>query len=93
MSLIIRGRAHVYSRAHINTDEIIPARYLTTHDFAELAKHAMEDIDKDFVARVQPGVHVREVARVEQTKGGAIPHLRDAIWDIARFYTGAVNKS
>lgn len=36
---------------------------------------------------------ISEVARVEQTKGGAIPHLRDAIWDIARFYTGAVNKS
>jgi 3-isopropylmalate/(R)-2-methylmalate dehydratase small subunit len=52
---LIRGRAHVYARAHINTDEIIPARYLNTHDHAELAKHAMEDIDKDFIQRVQPG--------------------------------------
>ncbi len=55
MSRTIKGRAHVYSRAHINTDEIIPARYLNTHDHAELAKHAMEDIDKEFLARVQPG--------------------------------------
>jgi len=55
LDTVIRGRAHVYSRAHVNTDEIIPARYLNTHDHAELAKHAMEDIDPDFVKRVQPG--------------------------------------
>ena len=52
---IIRGRAHVYPRAHVNTDEIIPARYLNTHDHVELAKHAMEDIDPEFVKRVQLG--------------------------------------
>lgn len=52
---IIRGRAHVYPRAHINTDEIIPARYLNTHDHAELAKHAMEDIDPAFISRVRSG--------------------------------------
>ncbi|HPU85422.1 MAG TPA: 3-isopropylmalate dehydratase small subunit [Candidatus Latescibacteria bacterium] len=51
----MRGRAHVYPRAHINTDEIIPARYLNVHSEAELAKHAMEDIDAEFVKRVQPG--------------------------------------
>ena len=51
----MKGRAHVYARAHINTDEIIPARYLNVHDEAELAKHAMEDIDPDFIAAVQPG--------------------------------------
>ena len=55
MGSVIRGRAHVYPRAHINTDEIIPARYLNTHDHAELAKHAMEDIDPGFVSRVQQG--------------------------------------
>lgn len=49
------GRAHVYSRPHINTDEIIPARYLNVHEEAELAKHAMEDIDPEFVRKVQPG--------------------------------------
>lgn len=55
MGSVIRGRAHVYKRAHINTDEIIPARYLNTHDFAELAKHAMEDIDPQFISRVKQG--------------------------------------
>ena len=49
------GKAHVYKRAHINTDEIIPARYLNTDDEKELAKHAMEDIDIEFVRKVRPG--------------------------------------
>jgi 3-isopropylmalate/(R)-2-methylmalate dehydratase small subunit len=51
----LKGFAHVYERAHINTDEIIPARYLNVHEEAELAKYAMEDIDNDFVKRVKPG--------------------------------------
>lgn len=51
----LKGFAHVYGRAHINTDEIIPARYLNVHEEAELAKYAMEDIDVDFVKRVKPG--------------------------------------
>ena len=55
METSFKGRAHVYERAHINTDEIIPARYLNVHEEAELAKHAMEDIDGDFVGRVRPG--------------------------------------
>jgi 3-isopropylmalate/(R)-2-methylmalate dehydratase small subunit len=47
--------AHVYKRDHINTDEIIPARYLNTDDVAELASHCMEDLDKGFVNKVQAG--------------------------------------
>jgi len=47
--------AHVYKRDHINTDEIIPARYLNTDDEAELARHCLEDLDKGFVTKVQPG--------------------------------------
>lgn len=50
----LRGRAHVYGD-NVDTDVIIPARYLTSHDPAELAAHCMEDIDSDFVANVQPG--------------------------------------
>ena len=49
------SKAHVYKRDHINTDEIIPARYLNTDDEAELAKHCLEDLDKDFVGKVQQG--------------------------------------
>ena len=40
---------------NIDTDVIIPARYLNTQNPAELAAHCMEDIDKSFVTRVQPG--------------------------------------
>ena len=40
---------------NVDTDVIIPARYLNIADPAELASHAMEDIDTEFVKRVQPG--------------------------------------
>jgi len=49
------AKAHVYKRDHINTDEIIPARYLNTDDQAELASHCLEDLDKDFVNKVKEG--------------------------------------
>lgn len=49
------SRAHVYKRDHINTDEIIPARYLNTDDQAELAKHCFEDLDAGFVKKVKAG--------------------------------------
>ncbi len=48
-------KAHVYKRDHINTDEIIPARYLNTDDEKELARHCMEDLDKDFIDNVEQG--------------------------------------
>ena len=40
---------------NVDTDVIIPARYLNTPDAQELAKHCMEDIDAGFAARVRPG--------------------------------------
>ena len=40
---------------NVDTDVIIPARYLNTPNANELAKHCMEDIDVDFVNRVRPG--------------------------------------
>ncbi len=49
------SKAHVYKRDHINTDEIIPARYLNTDDQAELAKHCLEDLDAEFVNKVEAG--------------------------------------
>jgi len=48
------GTAHRYGR-DVDTDVIIPARYLNTSDPAELAKHCMEDIDAGFVAKVGAG--------------------------------------
>ena len=40
---------------NVDTDVIIPARYLNSSDPAELALHCMEDIDKDFVNKVKKG--------------------------------------
>lgn len=40
---------------NVDTDVIIPARYLNTPNANELARHCMEDIDKEFVSRVQAG--------------------------------------
>lgn len=48
------GTVHKYGD-NIDTDVIIPARYLNSSDGTELAKHCMEDIDKDFVTRVKSG--------------------------------------
>jgi 3-isopropylmalate/(R)-2-methylmalate dehydratase small subunit len=48
------GRVHKYG-SNVNTDEIIPARYLNSSDAKELAKHAMEDIDRDFVKKMKHG--------------------------------------
>ena len=48
------GTVHKYGD-NVDTDVIIPARYLNSSDPAELAKSCMEDIDKDFVGRVKPG--------------------------------------
>jgi len=52
--MTIKGRAHKYGD-HVNTDVIIPARYLNVSDADELAAHCMEDLDPEFVKRVQPG--------------------------------------
>ena len=49
-----KGRAHKFGN-DVNTDEIIPARYLNTTDKAELASHCMEDADAHFAKRVKPG--------------------------------------
>jgi len=48
------GKAYKYGD-NVDTDVIIPARYLNTSDPEELAKHAMEDIDADFAKTVRPG--------------------------------------
>lgn len=49
-----RGTVFKYGD-NIDTDVIIPARYLNNPAESELAKHCMEDIDADFVKKVQPG--------------------------------------
>ena len=49
-------KGHVFKYPdNVDTDVIIPARYLNTSVASELARHCMEDIDTTFVSRVQPG--------------------------------------
>ena len=48
------GKVHKYGD-NVDTDVIIPARYLNTAEHSELAAHCMEDIDKDFVGKVKKG--------------------------------------
>ena len=50
----VKGRVLKYGD-NVDTDVIIPARYLNTADKKELASHCMEDIDPDFVRRAKPG--------------------------------------
>ena len=52
--MIFNGKAIKYGD-NVDTDVIIPARYLNTIDKKELASHCMEDIDKNFVNKVQAG--------------------------------------
>ena len=51
---MLKGKVHKYG-ANVDTDVIIPARYLNLYEPAELAEHCMEDIDRDFLKRVQLG--------------------------------------
>lgn len=52
--MTVQGTVHKYGD-NVDTDVIIPARYLNTSKHEELAAHCMEDIDKDFVGRVKKG--------------------------------------
>jgi 3-isopropylmalate/(R)-2-methylmalate dehydratase small subunit len=51
---MLKGRVFKYG-ANVDTDVIIPARYLNVSEARELAQHCMEDLDKDFVKNVKPG--------------------------------------
>lgn len=51
---MLHGKVHQYGD-HVDTDVIIPARYLNTSDPKVLASHCMEDIDKDFINKVKDG--------------------------------------
>ena len=78
-------KAHVYKRDHINTDEIIPARYLNTDDEHELALHCMEDLDGDFMSKANPGDIV--VAGEDFGCGSSREH---AVWAIRGAKLGTI---
>ena len=73
----MKGNAHVYNKDHINTDEIIPARYLTSDKEEELAKHAMEDLDGSFIKKVKKGDFI--VAKENFGCGSSREH---AVWSL-----------
>ena len=52
--MIVKGKVHKFG-SNVDTDVIIPARYLNTASAQELAAHCMEDIDPDFVKNVKAG--------------------------------------
>jgi len=51
---MLKGKVHKYG-ANVDTDAIIPARYLNISDPDELAKHCLEEMDKNFLKKVKPG--------------------------------------
>lgn len=79
------AKAHVYKRDHVNTDEIIPARYLNTDNAAELAAHCMEDLDTGFVNKANPGDVI--VCGDDFGCGSSREH---AVWAIQGAKVGAV---
>jgi len=52
--LKLKGKVHKFG-SNIDTDAIVPARYLNISEPSELAKHCMEDIDPEFTTKVKPG--------------------------------------
>jgi 3-isopropylmalate/(R)-2-methylmalate dehydratase small subunit len=52
--MALKGMVFKYGD-NVDTDAIIPARYLNLHEPADLAAHSMEDIDADFINKVKPG--------------------------------------
>ena len=51
----MKGSVIKYDKDNIDTDVILPGPYLKIHDYKELAKHAMEGLDKDFHSKVKEG--------------------------------------
>ena len=74
--MIAQGKVHKFAD-NVDTDVIIPARYLNTSGHAELAAHCMEDIDPDFVNKVQNGDLI--VARKNFGCGSSREHAPIAI--------------
>lgn len=54
----MKGNAIKYEQDNIDTDVILPGTYLKLHDYAELAKHAMEGLDQDFHSKVNDGDYI-----------------------------------
>ena len=69
---VLEGKVWRYGD-NIDTDVIIPARYLNTFDPKELAKHCMVDIDPTFAENVKAGDIIKAIAPICGGKGGGKP--------------------
>jgi 3-isopropylmalate/(R)-2-methylmalate dehydratase small subunit len=54
MSMLVQGRVHRFGD-EVNTDVILPGRYLALRKPEDLGRHCMEGLDPDFIKRVRPG--------------------------------------
>jgi len=54
MSMVVQGRVHRFGD-EVNTDVILPGRYLALRKPEDLGRHCMEGLDPDFIKRVRPG--------------------------------------
>ncbi|HLJ84081.1 MAG TPA: 3-isopropylmalate dehydratase small subunit [Candidatus Eremiobacteraceae bacterium] len=97
--MILKGAAHKYGK-NVDTDVIIPGRYCNLIDPVELGKHALEDLDADFVKKVKPGDLIvadtnfgcgssREVAAVALKGAGVSGVVAKSFARI--FYRNAIN--
>ena len=97
--MILKGTAHKYGK-NVDTDVIIPGRYCNLIDPVELGKHALEDLDADFVKKVKPGDLIvadtnfgcgssREVAAVALKGAGVSGVVAKSFARI--FYRNAIN--
>ncbi len=97
--MILKGIAHKYGK-NVDTDVIIPGRYCNLIDPVELGKHALEDLDANFVKKVKPGDLIvadtnfgcgssREVAAVALKGAGVSGVVAKSFARI--FYRNAIN--
>ena len=100
MTQMLKGKVHKFGD-HVDTDQIIPARYLVSSDEKFLAEHCMEVTDPDFVKRVQPGDIM--VAGINFGCGSSREHAPISIrasgisciiaWSFARiFFRNSINR-
>ena len=86
--MLASGKVFKYGD-NIDTDVIIPARYLNTPDMKELASHCMEDIDKEFAQKVEEGDII--VANKNFGCGSSREHAPIAITFARIFYRNSIN--
>ena len=82
--MILKGKVWKFGD-NIDTDAIIPARYLNTSDPAELAKHLMEDADKDFPSKVKKGDMI-----IAQYNFGCGSSREHAVWALGEYGVRAI---